>query len=166
MNWTDTLVGFMRAHEVELALALAALVLFLLVSNLCLFFKLGKLPRYSKSAKAGDGPVLGDVGESARRLDRSEEEIVLLGEHQKVLEERAGRAVQKVGLVRFDAFPDVGGEQSFALALLDRDLSGVVMSNLCSRSDCRIYAKEVMGGTSPHALSDEEQEAIRRAGSL
>jgi hypothetical protein len=45
-------------------------------------------------------------------------------------------------------------------------MSGIVLSNLYSRSDCRVYAKEITEGRSQHALSDEEREALRRAGDL
>jgi len=99
-----------------------------------------------------------------RRMGKSEEDVALLNEHQNVLQEHLTRSVQKVGLVRFDAFPDIGGEQSFALALLDGNMNGVVLSNLYGRTDSRVYAKEIVNGNSAHTLSNEEKEAIRRAG--
>ena len=167
MNWTDSLVSFMHTHGAAIALALSALMLFLIISNLYLVLKLGKLSKHVKSVKAAVSELPGSSGwESAQRLVRSEEEIARLGERHNKLHEQFARSVQRIGLVRFDAFPDVGGEQSFALALLDREMNGVVISNLYSRSDSRVYAKEVTGGRSQHALSDEELEAIRRAGDL
>lgn len=71
--------------------------------------------------------------------------------------------LQKIGLIRFDAFPDVGGEQSFALALLDDSNTGIVLSGLHSRNDMRVYAKPVTNGTSPVNLSDEERRAVASA---
>jgi hypothetical protein len=71
--------------------------------------------------------------------------------------------LQKVGFVRFDAFDDVGGEQSFALALLDTNDSGLVVSSIYSRRESRIYAKQVSAGNASHTLSSEEEEAIRQA---
>ena len=73
------------------------------------------------------------------------------------------RAIQKTGLVRYNPFEDTGGNQSFALALLDADGDGVIVSSLHARSGTRIYAKAVAAGRPEAALSDEEAEALRRA---
>ena len=54
--------------------------------------------------------------------------------------------VQRVGMARFDAFDDVGGEQSFALALLDANNTGVVVTSLYGRQDCRVYIKGINKG--------------------
>lgn len=72
-------------------------------------------------------------------------------------------AVQHVGLVRFDAFDDMGGGLSFSVALLNEGGDGVVVTSINGRQDTRVYAKPVSGGASPHNLSDEEAEAIREA---
>jgi hypothetical protein len=73
------------------------------------------------------------------------------------------RALDKVGVVRYDAFADVGGAQSFSLALLDAHDCGVVLSGIHSRADVRVYAKPVECGESPVALTNEERRAIREA---
>ena len=70
------------------------------------------------------------------------------------------RCVQRVGIVRYDAFGDVGGRQSFSLALLDVEGSGIVLTGLHGRSDMRVYAKPVVAGKSPLALTEEERQAI------
>lgn len=79
------------------------------------------------------------------------------------LEDSALSHVQKVGIVRYDAFDGIGGEQSFSVALLDANANGVVVSGLSGREDTRVYAKPVRGGRSAHVLSDEEIQAIARA---
>jgi hypothetical protein len=81
----------------------------------------------------------------------------------KTLEERAPRAFQRVGLVRYNPFEDTGGNQSFALALLDANGDGWVLSSLHARAATRVYAKVVKGGRSDAALSEEEAAAIRQA---
>lgn len=73
------------------------------------------------------------------------------------------KALTRVGLVRFNPFAEMGGAQSFALALLDEDGNGVVVSSLHGRSATRFYVKTVEAGRSSQALSKEEQEAIDRA---
>jgi hypothetical protein len=86
-----------------------------------------------------------------------------LGQEVAALHETMLSAVQRVGLVRFDAFEDMGGQLSFALALLDADGTGVVLSSINGRREARVYAKAIESAESAVALSDEEREAIRRA---
>ncbi len=76
---------------------------------------------------------------------------------------RLESAVQRVGVVRFNAFPDVGGGQSFAIALLDAHGDGVVISSIHGRSENRIYAKPLKRWDSTYALSEEEKQAIAKA---
>ena len=76
----------------------------------------------------------------------------------------AGVALSHVGLVRFDAFDDAGGAQSFALALIDDDGDGVVLTSLHSRQTTRLYIKGVRRGVAESPLSGEEVRAMRIAG--
>lgn len=71
--------------------------------------------------------------------------------------------IRNIGVVRFNPFPDAGGDQSFAIALLDSEGSGVVLSSLHARRDTRVFAKPVQGGRSRYPLTQEEQDAIKRA---
>jgi len=79
------------------------------------------------------------------------------------LEALSQRTIQKVGVIRYNPFSDTGGDQSFAIALLDALGNGVVLSSLHSRTDTRVFAKPVHGGRSKYQLSDEEQDAIKKA---
>jgi hypothetical protein len=73
------------------------------------------------------------------------------------------RSLKQVGLVRYQAYHDVGGDHSFALALLDSAGDGVVVNSLYHRDRCRVYAKPVNGWRSSITLTDEEIAAIERA---
>jgi hypothetical protein len=97
------------------------------------------------------------------RLDAVAERVDALNNLHRELEALTQRSIQKVGVVRFNPFADTGGDQSFAIALLDAEGNGVVLSSLHSRADTRIFAKQVQSGASRHQLSDEEQDAIRKA---
>lgn len=92
----------------------------------------------------------------ARELDE-------LAARSAVLEADGKRAIQRVGLVRFNPFEDTGGNQSFALALTDAAGDGFVVSSLHARTGTRVYAKAVTAGRSDAALSAEETEALRLA---
>ena len=72
-------------------------------------------------------------------------------------------AIQRVGLVRFNPFEEVGGDQSFAIAMLDQHGNGFVLSSLHNRNETRVYAKPIEGGQPRYTLSDEEAEALSQA---
>mgnify|MGYP001618925712 FL=1 len=72
-------------------------------------------------------------------------------------------SIQKVGMVRFNPFKEVGGNQSFSLALLDGNNSGIVITSLYSRAENRFYGKTIKNGRSEYSLSREEKEVIEMA---
>lgn len=82
---------------------------------------------------------------------------------QTEIEEILLHCITKVGAVRFNAFGEVGGNQSFAIALLDQEDNGFVISSLYGRESSRFYGKPVSRGKSNYQLSTEEEEAIKRA---
>ena len=79
------------------------------------------------------------------------------------VESRSTASLQRVGIVRFNPFEDTGGQQSFAVALLDARGDGFVISSLHSRQATRLYMKQITDGKSDTTLGDEEAEAIRQA---
>ncbi|HXF70993.1 MAG TPA: DUF4446 family protein [Actinomycetota bacterium] len=97
------------------------------------------------------------------RIGRLEQALrALTGSHRRH-EDLLQRTIRRVGLVRFDAFEDVGGRLSFSCALLDDLGDGVVVTSINGRQDTRVYAKPVLGGASSYNLSAEEEAAIRQA---
>jgi hypothetical protein len=77
---------------------------------------------------------------------------------------RDGAAISRIGLVRFDAFDDTGGAQSFALALVDDDGDGIVLTSLHSRPTTRVYVKAIRRGVADAPLSAEETRALLGTG--
>ena len=99
----------------------------------------------------------------AKRIEQLLTRVDGLNALEQELEASSRLALQKVGMVRFNPFQDSGGDQSFAIALLDQGGSGIVISSLHGRAETRIFAKQVVNGRSTHSLSDEEQQAIKAA---
>jgi hypothetical protein len=99
---------------------------------------------------------LGRVSEVANAVDR-------LTGRTSLLEAHGRKAFQRIGLVRFNPFEDTGSNQSFALALLDAEDDGVVVSSLHARGGTRIYAKAVAAGRPEATLSNEEAQALALA---
>jgi len=113
------------------------------------------------------------IGKSGKNL---EELIIYCSKGVESLEEKnrellkktiennkiALNGIQHVGLVRFNPFRDIGGDQSFSIALLNAHKDGLVISSLFTESGVRIYAKSVKNGSSKHQLSEEERTAISK----
>jgi len=81
----------------------------------------------------------------------------------KNLEDTCEKTIQKIGVVRFNPFNDMGGDQSFVIALLDNKNDGFLISSLFIKEGSRVYTKAVKKGKSDHTLLKEETEAIERA---
>jgi hypothetical protein len=79
------------------------------------------------------------------------------------VDRRVDASLSRTSLVRFDAFEDLGGQQSACIALLDASRTGVVITAIQGRDHARIYVKELDRGRAPVALSPEEQQAVERA---
>ena len=95
------------------------------------------------------------------------ERLEALGqEHQSKIsgiEEHLQKVYQKIGLVKYDAFREMSGKLSYALALLDENNNGIIVSSMYSREGCYSYAKEIVHGESAINLSEEEKEALDSA---
>ncbi|MCC6223858.1 MAG: DUF4446 family protein [Thermoleophilia bacterium] len=79
------------------------------------------------------------------------------------VDKRIDGALSRTAIVRYDAYEDVGGQQSASLAFLDASRSGIVVTAIQGRDYARIYVKELERGRAPVPLSPEEQDAVERA---
>ena len=98
-----------------------------------------------------------------KKDEKLEEEIKKALEKITNLEDASLYAFQKIGVVRFNPFNNLGGNQSFVIALLDNKNSGFLISSLFVRDGNRVYAKILNQGKSDYPLSKEEVEALSRA---
>ena len=81
----------------------------------------------------------------------------------KMIHQNLKGTFQKVGLVKYDAFQEMGGKLSFSLALLNQINDGFIINAMHSREGCYTYIKEIIDGNSIITLSDEEKEALDMA---
>lgn len=148
-----------------LAVAAAAGVVVLGVALVVLAARFARLRRAYRAALDPDRRE--DLFQAVRRqgadLDSLREDLGAVNGNTERLRELVAGAVSRVGVVRYDAFPDMGGALSFSAALLDEHGDGVVISAINGRSETRCYAKRVVDGASEHNLSDEEADAIQAA---
>ncbi|MBP3284887.1 MAG: DUF4446 family protein [Clostridia bacterium] len=93
------------------------------------------------------------VNDIAKKSKNNETEI-------KNIKEQLKKCVQKVGLIRYNAYNDTGSDLSFTLALMDQEENGVVVNGLYSRESSSIFAKPLANGETKYNLSAEEIQAI------
>jgi len=103
------------------------------------------------------------AAELTQRLAQAEKTIKELNERTEILEKIGQIAIQKIGFKRFNPFADTGGDNSFALSLLDNKNNGIIISSLYTRDGVRIYAKRIESGQSKQPLSREEKEVLGEA---
>ena len=148
-----------------IVVGLAAVSALLLVMVIMLARRVGRIDGRLRGITRGEeGQSLEDVlGAHLGKVHDLGREVELLTARTGALETAGLRAFQRVGLVRYNPFEETGGNQSFALALLDAEGNGWVLSSLHARQGTRVYAKSIRGGRSDAALSEEETAAIRQA---
>jgi len=146
-------------------IAVAALVvgLLALLVGLWLMLRTRRLARLGAFRPQMPADLQTRLDNEIARADRLNAQVQELAARLPVVERQSAAALQRVGIVRYNPFADTGGQQSFAVALLDSRGSGFVISSLHSRQATRIYLKQVSAGRSDTALSDEESEAIKQA---
>jgi hypothetical protein len=104
-----------------------------------------------------------DLKEVLEQFKVLEQDFKELSLKFKELQESQKLSIQKTGIVRFNPFAEVGGDQSFSLALLDANDNGLVVTSFYTRQENRVYGKPIKKGNSRYVLSREEIKAIKLA---
>jgi hypothetical protein len=161
----DSLNTFVTQHPGAITVALLVACVALLVGVVLLARRTSRLDQRLRGLTRGEeGQSLEAILDAhLATVHELERQVDALATRSAVLETVQRKAVQRVGLIRFNPFEDTGGNQSFALALLDRNGDGLIVSSLHARTLTRVYGKAVVGGKSEAALSDEESAALRQA---
>ncbi len=156
--------GFFSSNILMIIILVINVLIFILyvLSNI----KLSKLRKnYSDfMTKLGKGEnidvMLKDYVSQVQDIKQENKEIE---KYCAVLENKENNCLQKIGLVRYNAYKDTGSNLSFAVAILDEENSGIVLNGIYARDSSNIYCKNIEKGESPYALSKEEKEAIYKA---
>jgi hypothetical protein len=123
--------------------------------------------RYSNLTKGvDDGSLIAALDRHVEDVQTLSGRVDALAGVCQTLQEDVRLSLRRVGIIRYNPFGDTGGDQSFALALLDDHGDGVIISSIFGRSDSRLYAKPLRGGKSKYTLSAEEEQAIIQASLL
>ncbi len=148
-----------------LLLICCAVVAGTLIGTIFLFVRYRQMARILAYLTRGKrGAQLEDtIATHAQELAQHTEKLAQLARAQSETRTQLRSALQHVHVLRYNPFKDLGGDQSFAMALLNEDGDGVVISSLHTRDGTRIYAKPLRNATSEYQLSNEERDAIAHA---
>jgi hypothetical protein len=98
-----------------------------------------------------------------KKMNKIEESEAKIDKHLETIDGRLDKSIRKVETLRFNPFIDAGSNQSFAIAFMNDEGDGVVMSSLYARDRMSIFAKPIIKGKSEFELSIEEKEVLKKA---
>ena len=161
----EYIVEFLRTYSMEVicASAIAALISFILV--LVNFRRTSKIIRkYKRLMRGADSKNLESMLlQQLEEIQASHTRIKELELASSSINNKMNRCVQHVGVVRYNAFENMGSDQSFSVAMLDENGDGFVLTSLYGRNTSTSFAKPIKAKQSAYPLSDEEKEAIEKA---
>jgi hypothetical protein len=165
MNFYASLSEIIMGNLQGVIVALTVMIFIALVVFININIKLTAInKRYQQMMKGTSGENLEKMLIKHIEEVRSALTIVEgMAENSAELQRVSKKCIQKQGIVRFRAFEDTGSDLSFALALLDGENNGVVLSNIYGRNESRTYAKPIVDGKSQYFLTDEEKQALNQA---
>jgi len=156
MSFTDPLT--------VIVVVLAVAVVGLAAVSAVIALRLRRLAADQRRAFEGvEVDVIANLARHRRRLDELAEALAGAKAHTSEVEVKVGHSLSRIGVIRYDAFDDIGGQLSFSAALLDEHADGIVLTSITGRTGGRTYLKSVTGGESASLLSEEESAAVASA---
>lgn len=155
MTW-DSQIGIIVVGII----ALAALAL-----SIALALRTGRMKRQYRVLSAADGRAsfVEVVARKTEEVSELRDDVARLTAELRGTQGELREAIRHIGLVRYDAFGDMGGRMSFSVAMVDDHGNGFVLSTIHARSESRSYVKELRGGMAEVSLSPEESAAVADA---
>ncbi|MDD4111706.1 MAG: DUF4446 family protein [Herbinix sp.] len=160
------LIELMEQNMTYIVLGIAALSIIILVMIIIVMIKQHKLNtkhrKFTQGASARELETI--ILERFTEIDKLKLDNTILHSEVGKMNENLLTAVQKVGIVKYDAFMEMGGKLSFVLALLNKNNDGLILNSVhSSREGCYMYLKEIIKGESFIELSKEEKSALDHA---
>lgn len=157
--------NFVLTNQTAIILTLSILTLILLILTISLRSQINSMQiLYARMMTDSKGDSIeGMLVSNANKLEKIIDEQHEHAREIRDIKELLQNAITRVGIVRFAAFDDVGSDLSFAVALLDENKNGFILTSIFGRTEARSYIKPVEGGASNYKLIDEEVQALREA---
>ena len=137
---------------------ISAVVVVILLWMLFMEIRLKKIFTGTKARNLEE--MIVEVGKKIKEIEATEEKI---DKHLTTIDSRLNKSVRNIETIRFNPFVDAGSNQSFAIAMLNDEGNGVVMSSLYARDRMSVFAKPIENGKSKFELSSEEKEVLKKA---
>ena len=158
------IVEYIRTDTFLWLMLFINIILFILYITNVIYMKKIKKEYHSFIQKLGNGNNIEDIlKQQLSKLEELDSKNQELYAFCKDINQNMKKCIQKVGIIRYSAFKDVGSDLSFAVALLDEENSGIVFNGVYSSEASNIYAKPIIKGESKYRITEEEKQAIQIA---
>jgi len=164
-NQLTNLLNNLGIDPVILAAVLAVLLIILIIVVIINIVRTDKLyRRYDVFMRGKDAETLEDtIAEIYTGMEKRKEQDMASRDVMRVMTRNLVNSFQKIGIVKYNAFEGMGGESSFALAMLNQEDTGFILNAIHSRTSCYVYLKEVEKGKAKMLISEQEQKALDSA---
>ena len=161
----DKVLNIINEYSIFIILGLAIITILLFLTTIALMVSVGKVnKKYKKMMRGSKGRSIEElINNNLDRIDEAVENAQKSLEATNSFEESLKGCVNKVTIMRYKAFEDVGSDLSFSIAMLDSHNDGIVLTSIYSRQDSITYAKPIDKGISRYELSEEELHVLNEA---
>ena len=161
----NNLVNYIAAHEATLLLASMLLILVLLILVVYTMVRLSTMnARYRAMMRGSNSEDLeGMLIQHIHEVEKVSATNTRILEENELIRQFIRKSLVRTAMVRFRAFEDMGGDLSYAVAMLDANNDGVIFSSIFARADSRSYIKPIRGGSSEYPLTEEKKGVLKEA---
>lgn len=161
----NNLVNYIAAHEATLLLASMLLILVLLILVVYTMVRLSTMnARYRAMMRGSNSEdIEGMLIQHIHEVEKVSATNTRILEENELIRQFIRKSLVRTAMVRFRAFEDMGGDLSYAVAMLDANNDGVIFSSIFARADSRSYIKPIKGGSSEYPLTEEEKGVLKEA---
>lgn len=169
MNQSTLIAGIQEADALRFSMiiSISAVIMSFILAVLLIvaLIKIGKLnKKYKAFMKGANGKDLeSSILTRFNEMDKMKTDIEYIVEKLNIACDMLLNSYQKMSIVKYDAFKEMGGKLSFSLALLDDKNNGCILTSVHTREGCYTYVKEIIKGESFVVLSEEERKALEEA---
>lgn len=162
--YLDLINNFIAANMENLLLAILVLSVIILIAFISINMRLAKITKkYRELTEGAEGKNLEElILAQGKNIKELQIELTELKNSVVQLQEFSRETISKVYFKRYNAFPDMGSDLSFSVALLNDNNTGVLITSIYGRDENRVYLKPIVEGTSSYTLSPEEEEVVKR----
>ncbi|SEF98376.1 Protein of unknown function [Caloramator fervidus] len=161
----DIIYSFLQDFQIPILIILLVLVIILLFMDILNRIEISRLEkRYKKMMRGTTGKNIEElIMENNAKIDEALELTKKVVEAYEEVDNRLKNCIQKVAVMRYRAFDDVGSDLSFSIALLDDNNDGVIITGIYGRNESTAFAKPIINGISKYDLSEEEKAVLKEA---